>query len=150
MAETGFGRIIVTLDGIEAECLVYAVAERPQFAGVDGAVRLEYKHFSDGRAHELRCFLADGSGFGPDSGENYEAGTAYIGKGSITIGCEGDFSDISKYDFDGYIMENGVCVIIHPDTGDRRFIFGVSWVNECAEHDVRTWYGADPTLDKRI
>ena len=147
MVDTGFGKIIVTLDDMEVDCRAYTAAERPQFAGVDGAVRLEYEHTSDGRAHELKCFLTDGSGFGPDGGEDFEAGTAYIGNGRITIGCEGDFSDISTYDFGGYIMENGICVVIRPDTGDRRFVFGVSWINECVEHDVRTWYGADPTLD---
>jgi len=63
------------------------------------------------------------------------------------LGSEASFGDYTdyRYDFDGYLMTDGICIVIFPETQSQTFYFAVSWLLSCDEqNDHQTWYGADP------
>ncbi|KGR79904.1 hypothetical protein, partial [Ureibacillus sinduriensis] len=66
----------------------------------------------------------------------------------LTIGVDCEFTDYPKYiDFSGEYLSNGIQYVTFQKTADRKFSFGVCWIQPCTEeNDTQTWFGADPSL----
>lgn len=66
----------------------------------------------------------------------------------LTIGVEGEFTDYQRYiDYSGGYLSNGIQYVSFPTTAERKFVFGVCWIQPCTEeNDTQTWFGANPNL----
>lgn len=89
----------------------------------------------------------------PESGERLECQAFYQDNVKLSIGieCDTGYFDtgerIGNYDYDSIYLNNGIGYKILSTTKSHVLVFGVSWINQCTdENDVRTWYGADPTI----
>lgn len=147
---TPFGDVVMQLDGISVEGKLQRTAPNPRWPEVREAYLLHYDYRSDQRAHGLTClFQGAFQTGGIESGERLELYSMYCGGGRLSIGVEGDFSDRCGYGYDflGEYCENGLSIHLLPETRDRRFSFGVAWLESCTkENDVQTWFMADPTV----
>ena len=44
-------------------------------------------------------------------------------------------------------MEDGILYLVMKETKTITYVFGIAWIESVTtKNDVRTWYGADPTL----
>jgi len=150
--KTPFGNVKLRLDKKDIAYEVMDVKrDQTLYPDVDGLFLVSFNFIPDGKTHELQCVLenAQYSAY-PETGERLEAVAFYINKGKITIGCEGDFGELSEfstYDFDGILLKNGIQIDTDTSTKGQKFQFGVCWLLHCTdENDVQTWYGADPTI----
>ena len=148
MLVTPYGKIKLLFDGREVDysCNPAVSSRCPE---VDGCYRILFEYVPDGNAHELSCLLdMEHEKADPETGENLEAVSFYIGEGKLTLGTEGDFCQDSPYDFSGDLLKKGIEIHILEATQRRMFVFGVCWMESCSEeNDTQTWFGADPTLD---
>ena len=116
---------------------------------VNGRYVIQYEYKGDQRYQEITCCIPslDVKGF-IESGERLEAISFYKNDVKLTIGAEGEFSDFPEcIDFSGNYLRNGIQYVTHPTTADKKFKFGVCWIQPVTEeNDTQTWFGADPTL----
>ena len=83
--------------------------------------------------------------YSPESGEEYICTTLTKDNIMLTIGTK----DPSYGEIKNYIVKHTENGLVFTDfSGKNEIIIGVAWVNDTDEWDVRTWYAADPTLDK--
>ena len=77
------------------------------------------------------------------SGEGYLCMEFINESTKLSIGMAVDEAATPKYKSE--VIENGLAYgdISHIEP----LIFGIAWVCDYTENDVRTWYAADPTLD---
>lgn len=151
MLQTPFGNIVLRFDGETVPCSITAIENKRLFPDVAGAFLLKYGYVCDGKAHALRIVL-DACGIigHPESGERLEA-ISFFGEGrKMTIGCEGWFCCPEEfcgdgYDYNGFYLENGLEIVILPNTKSRNFCFGVAWLDRYnGENGAQTWLAADP------
>ncbi len=89
---------------------------------------------------------------GPESGEDLELYSYYLGGVKLSLGMEGETAylageRLSRYDYDTAYLDDGVQYCLLPGTQTAQFVFGVAWIDAVtAENDIQTWFGADPTL----
>lgn len=143
-----FGRISLFMDDRRLELRYRRISNNPKyFPLVDRAYRVDYSYQTDKKEHRLSFILETDHSGDIDSGERLEALTFCIGKGMITLGCEGSAMDYKDYDYDYDVdyLRNGVEIVILPETKTQIFHFGVAWRVECEDvSDVQTCFGADP------
>lgn len=154
MLETPFGLVKIYLDGRFIPIVPAAVNPEKSFSDVDGCFLFPFPYKSDGTEHILE-FRIEGNfkNCFPEVGERLECMSFYTEQGKISLGCEASFGDYTDYgyDFDGYLMTDGICIVIFPETQSQTFYFAVSWLLSCDElNDHQTWYGADPWYLKQF
>lgn len=116
---------------------------------VNGRYLIQYEYISEMKNQEIKCCIPSIDVKGDvESGESLEAISFYRNEIKLTIGIEGEFTDDTKYiDYGGDYLSNGFQYVTYPTTPDRKFYFGVCWIQPLTEeNDNQTWFGADPTL----
>ncbi|MFB5089578.1 hypothetical protein PGC35_20750 [Psychrobacillus sp. PGGUH221] len=116
---------------------------------VNGRYLIQYEYKSEMKNQEIKCCIPSLDVKGEiESGESLEAVSYYRNDIKLTIGVEGEFTDEAKYiDYGGGYLSNGIQYVTNHTTSDRKFYFGVCWIQPLTEeNDIQTWFGADPTL----
>ncbi len=137
--QTPFGEIVVLADG---QPLVYtAISKQDERVSACYRVRIPTENHA-----EIACVLLpdDKSVLGDASfGEGYLCMEFIRHSTELTIGMAVDES--SAPSFSSETIENGL--VYRHVTNVESLVFGIAWLHDHSEHDVRTWYAADPTLD---
>ncbi|MGX9134961.1 hypothetical protein ACWV26_11375 [Rummeliibacillus sp. JY-2-4R] len=126
------------LDNLELHC-----------RDVNGRYLIQYEYKSEIKNQEIRCCIPSIDVKGDiESGEKIEAISFYKNDIKLTIGIVGEFTDYPKYiDYSGEYLSNGIQYLTYHTTADRKFYFGVCWIQPLTEeNDIQTWFGADPAL----
>jgi hypothetical protein len=121
----------------------------PHCPDVNGRFLIQYEYKNEVKNQKIKCCIPSLNVTGEiESGERLEAISFYEENIKLTIGAEGEFNDFAKYlDYSGNYLRNGIQYITFPSTTDKKFKFGVCWIQPfTAENDVQTWFGADPYL----
>ncbi|MEK5215477.1 hypothetical protein [Psychrobacillus sp. FSL H8-0487] len=116
---------------------------------VNGRYLIQYEYKSEMKDQEIKCCIPSIDVKGDvESGERLEAISFYRNDIKLTIGIVGEFVDGTNYiDYGGDYLSNGIQYVTYPTTSDRKFYFGVCWIQPLTEeNDNQTWFGADPTL----
>lgn len=116
---------------------------------VSGRYLIQYEYKSEMKNQEIKCCIPSLDVKGVvESGESLEAISFYRNDIKLTIGIEAEFTDDTKYiDYGGDYLSNGIQYVTYPTTPERKFYFGVCWIQPLTEeNDNQTWFGADPTL----
>ncbi len=96
---------------------------------------------------EVKCVIETNQNpeYYAESGEEYVCSTLIKDKVMLTLGTRDTAYD-EKIQYKVKHIDNGL--IFTELTKKAKICIGVAWVNDTFEMDVRTWYAADPTLDK--
>ena len=144
MIITPFGPIKLYADGVALE--YEAVAhdyDRPPVKGhpIAGCYRI---CVPVGTHHSIRCEVEINNTIcnTGSSGERYMDAAFISGKAILTIGAEDE-----NPAFETVRTACGIAYLIHAPV--PAVVFGVAWATDHeGAYDARTWYAADPTLDK--
>lgn len=137
--QTPFGEIVIWADG---KPLTYkAVPKQNRYASECYRIFVPSEGYT-----EISCVLMarDAHLLGEhSSGEGYLCIEFIRDSKKLTIGMAVDEAALPKYK--SKVIENGLSYgdITHIEL----LTFGIAWVYDHTENDVRTWYAADPTLD---
>lgn len=151
MLETPFGNINISFDDKPIDFQIQKASPNKRlYPDITDVYLLTVLYGCDGRQHSLKCYIENCNIIGsPNSGELLEAISFYVDNGKIEIGCECEFnaSEYRKQDFDGNYLNDGLEIMIMPSTHSQKFVFGVSWLNECTkQNEVQTWFASDPRM----
>lgn len=145
MLETPLGKLLILADNqpvvYEAEPYIF---DRPPVLNqpIAGCFRIRV---SAERYTAMCCMVETNDPnmyFSSSSGEGYLAAEFESGRIILTIGAEDEHPSLTPEVIPGGI----VCTIRKPV---QQLVFGVAWTDDYqGTSDVRTWYAADPTLDK--
>ena len=116
---------------------------------VNGRYLIQYEYISEMKNQKIKCCIPSLEVKGEiESGEWLEAISFYRDDIKLTIGVQGEFTEDTKYiDYSGNYLSNGIQYETNHTTSDRKFYFGVCWIQPLTEeNDIQTWFGADPTL----
>lgn len=116
---------------------------------IKGRFLIQYEYKNEFKNQEIKCCIPSIDVEGEiESGEKLEAISFYKKDIKLTIGVDCEFTDYPKYiDFSGDYLSNGIQYETFQTTVDRKFSFGVCWIQPCTEeNDIQTWFGADPSL----
>ena len=145
MLATPLGKIKVLTDDAEIGCaLVPYSFDRPPVKGhpIAGCFRIRVPV---GTHRSIRCEItSEGSSIRNTgaSGERYADAEFISGNTILTIGAEDE-----NPDFETVRTEQGMEYRIHGPVAE--VVFGIAWTTDYeGPSDCRTWYAADPTLDK--
>lgn len=151
MLVTPLGAIKLFVNDEEVEFTAIKMDLDSRTPDVNARYLIQYDYESKMENQELKFCLHSIDVKGDiESGEGFEAISFYRNDIKLTIGIEGEFTDFPKYSEDsGNYLSNGIRYAPHHSTGDRKFNFGVCWIQPLTEeNDIQTWFGADPTLMK--
>lgn len=145
MLETPFGKLRILADGRSAayEAVPHHFDRPPVLdAPIAGCFRIAVPAE---RAAVICCVVETADPdirFEGSSGEGYLAAECARNDLILTIGMEDDHPS-----FTPEVIRNGIRCTVHEPLSC--VIFGVAWADDYqGASDVRTWYAADPTLDK--
>ncbi|WP_052129865.1 hypothetical protein [Ureibacillus sinduriensis] len=116
---------------------------------IKGRFLIQYEYRNDYKHQEITCCIPSLNVEGViESGERLEAISFYKKDIKLTIGVDWEFTDYPEYiDFSGDYLNNGIQYVTFHNTADRKFSFGVCWIQPCTEeNDIQTWFGADPSF----
>ena len=132
MLNTNFGTIQIRRDGQPVDVVAEVHAFGQSLAGCWRA-RLEGR-----KGQEISCAVETAEDGLASSGEGYQA-LEFAGDGRcLTIGAETDREDrIVRTNPKGIAVEL---------LRDGEVVFGIAWVEDHRDGDVRTWLAADPTI----
>lgn len=138
---TSFGSIKLTLDEKTKSFGFFATAPEKPFAEVNGIYKIEYDYKIDGKEHEIKLLLDNPEcNARYDTGERFDAITADIGEGRITIA----FIEPETLDLQIEFIENGIILRSSAATESQMLKFGVCWIDKLpSADDNQTWLGAD-------
>ncbi len=155
---TPFGKIKILIDG---KATSYNAEEGRKLdvlcPHVLGRYQITVPFIPDGKEHTIACVFQPICSYEktPESGERLECQSFYNNQRfKLSIGLECD-SVSDEYDYDVDYLENGMSFLINTNIKTERYVFGIAWIdnvgwedpiNDINNHDVETWYGADPTL----
>ena len=163
--KTPFGEVVLLIDGKIASYSIAAKDNEPACQDVLGCYRISVDFQPDGKEHEIKCIIPEMqcTDRGPESGEGIECQAFYNSRGeklSICVQCAsgnlpGWCTGSKEYGYDAEYLENGMSYVILKNTIERRYIFGIAWIDAVADEiegfdsgrDVQTWLAADFTLD---
>ena len=137
--QTPFGEIVVLADG---QPLAYtAIPKQDEQVSACYRVRIPTENYV-----EIACvLLPDGKSVLGDasSGEGYLCMEFICHSTELTIGMAVDESSAPR--FSSNPLE---CGLSYGDLKDiDALTFGIAWVEDHTDNEIRTWYAADPTLD---
>ena len=158
---TPMDEITILVDDVEIQ-YTYIEGDKIEHLCPDviGRFQIETILEPDGKHHTISCLLPSNKNIKRDgeSGERLECTGFYHNNMKLSIGTEGEvwsnYMD-SEYDYDIDYLDYGMQYVIVPETKTKRFVFGISWIDnvdfdDCSDEaiarEVQTWYGADPTL----
>ncbi len=138
---TSFGELFLTLDGKTQNFRYFAVDPEKPFADVSGVYKIEYDFKADGGKHEIKLLLDNPEcNAYSDTGERFDAISANIGDGRITLA----FIEPENFDFEIEFMKNGIILRSNENTSSQTLKFGVCWIDKLpSADDIQTWLGAD-------
>ncbi len=116
---------------------------------IKGRFLIQYEYKNEYKNQEIKCCIPSIDVEGEvESGERLEAISFYKNDIKLTIGADCEFTDFPDYiDFSGDYLSNGIQYVTFQKTADRKFSFGVCWIQPYTEeNDTQTWFGADPGL----
>ncbi|MFP7486450.1 hypothetical protein SFC65_19990 [Priestia filamentosa] len=116
---------------------------------VNARYSIQYEYKKEFKNQEIKCCIPSLDVKGEiESGERLEAISFYKNDIKLTIGIEGEFTDYPQnIDYGGEYLNDGIQYVVFKATADRRFNFGVCWIQPCTEeNDIQTWFGADPNF----
>lgn len=149
MLLTPLGAIKLFLNDVEVEFITINFDSELHCPDVNGRYLIQYEYKRDIKRQNIKCCIPSLDVKGEtESGECLEAISFYRNDLKLTIGVVGEFTDDTKYfDYGGDYLSNGIQYVTYPNTSDRKFYFGVCWIQPLTEeNENQTWYGADPTL----
>jgi len=144
---TPFGKLNIYVDGELINYLAIKLRynhpcckDKPVFAcyRINGSVAIKT---------EVKCVIESTQNLEIDaaSGEEYISNTFIKDRVMLTLGTRDTAYD-ERPQYNVNHIENG---LIFTDLAKKtEIIIGVAWVIDGDEWDIRTWYAADPTLDK--
>ena len=138
---TSFGDIFLLLDNKAQYVRSFAITPEKPLADVQGIYKIEYDYKADGKECEI-CFCLNNPECCavPDTGERFDAVSADIGEGRITLA----FIEPDNVDFKIKFMKNGIILRSDKNTASQTLTFGVCWIDKLpSPDDVQTWLGAD-------
>ena len=138
---TSFGEVSLKLDGKAQSFRFFAVAPEKPFADVSGIYKIEYDYKADGCEHEISFCLDDPECNAlPETGEKFDAVSADIGEGRITLA----FIEPEVFDFKIEFMKNGILLRPGENTASQTLKFGVCLIESLpSDSDIQTRLGAD-------
>lgn len=144
MLETPFGKLLILADWKPVSCEIKQYCfNRPPVLGqpITGCFRVIVPAVNAG---SICCVLETCDPdvqFAGSSGESYLAAELEQDGRILTIGVEDEHPS-----FTPLVAPDGLVCTIHDSV---QLTFGVAWADDYQGiSDVRTWYAADPTLDK--
>lgn len=143
---TPFGELNIVLDGNRIPYTYTVRTKSEPCKDVDGRYLIEVVFTPDGEEHTIACVFdkVDTMKYSQfiESGEFLECNAFYMDKVKLSIGAS---VDSEALDFEAEYVDNGITFLIFPHTKNTRYMFGISWINNCTYmNDVQTWFGADP------
>lgn len=150
MLLTPLGNIKVLVNNEEVEFTASKLGDL-HFPSPDlkGRFLIEYDYKNALKNQTIKCCIPSIEVEGEvESGEKLEAISFYKEDIKLTIGVDCEFTDYPKdIDFSGEYLRDGIQYKTFPTTADKKFRFGVCWIQPCTEeNDHQTWFGADPGL----
>ncbi|GGA15455.1 hypothetical protein [Psychrobacillus lasiicapitis] len=153
MLSTPLGAMKLFINGEEVGFTAIKLDLELHCPDVSGRYLIQYEYKNEMKNQEIKCCIPSLDVKGDvESGENLEAISFYKNDIKLTIGVEGEFTDDTKYiDYSGEYLSNGIQYVTYHTSVDRKFNFGVSWIQPWTEgNDIQTWFGADPTLIQNV
>lgn len=158
MLKTPLGDIELFIDDIPIDYKEKSVPLDKYCINLNGRYAIVINFTPDNNEHIISCkikgYIPSGND-GIEKGEGLECKSFYNNNVKLSIGMEGDtiyFQNgerCSEYDYDNGYLCNGVFYHIFKSTKTEKYVFGISWINNCSEqNDTETWFGADPTMGK--
>ena len=138
---TTFGGIFLLFDGDIEAFRHLAVEPKEPYAEVSGIHKIEFDYNADGKVHEICiCLNTPECDALSDTGERFDAVSADIGEGRITLA----FIEPENVDFKIEFMKNGIILRSDKNTASQTLKFGVCWIDKLpSADDIQTWLGAD-------
>ena len=138
---TTFGGIFLLFDGDIETFRHLSVEPKEPYAEVSGIHKIEFDYNADGKVHEICiCLNNPECDALSDTGERFDAVTADIGEGRITLA----FIEPENLDLEIEFAQNGIILHTTERTASQTLTFGVCWIDKLpSPDDVQTWLGAD-------